>query len=43
MSVRELVARLGGAIGLGGRDRDLSLKLDFHRARSSSPSARWIR
>lgn len=32
MSVRELAARIAGAIGLGRRDRELSEELDFHRA-----------
>ena len=31
MSVRELMARIGGAIGLGRRDRELAQELEFHR------------
>jgi putative ABC transport system permease protein len=31
MTVRELLARIGGAIGLGRKDHDLSQELAFHR------------
>jgi predicted permease len=31
MSIRELVARIGGAFGFGRRDRELSQELEFHR------------